>query len=112
MFIYKRKNAWYKLTQFRVKPPGWDVIILFQVTVCRKRHAHSDWLTDVKLRPITAQKMDADSNYRSQLKLSIAAYERKTENVRKQKGWIRADKTIENNLKHLKHFAHRYEELH
>lgn len=58
------------------------MIILFQITVCRKRHVHSDWLTDVKLRPITAQKMDTDSRYRSQLKLSIAAYERKTEDVR------------------------------
>lgn len=63
----------YELTQFWLKPPGWDVIILFELTVCRKRHAHSDWLTDVKLCPITAQKMDTDSNYRSQLKLSVIA---------------------------------------
>jgi len=66
-----------KLTQFRVKPPGRDVIILFQSTVFRKRDAYTDWLTDLKLRPIAAQKMDTDSSYRSQLELSITACQRK-----------------------------------
>jgi len=66
-----------KLTQFRVKPPGGDVIILFQSTVFRKRDAYTDWLTDLKLRPIAAQKMDTDSSYRSQLELSITACQRK-----------------------------------
>lgn len=70
-------NVCNKLTQFRVKPPGGDVIILFQSTVCRKRDAYTDWCTDVKLRPIAAQKMDTDSSYRSQLELSITACQRK-----------------------------------
>ncbi len=76
----------YKLTQFRVKPPGGDVVILFQATVCRKRNAHTDWLTDMKLRPIASQKMNTDSSYRSQLELSINAYQRKSMHKRYKPG--------------------------
>lgn len=82
-------NVCNKLTQFRVKPPDRDVIILFQSTVCRKRDAYTDWLSDAKLRPIVAQKMDTDSSYRSQLELSITDCQRKKSKLSMNNGDIK-----------------------
>lgn len=78
-----------KLTELGIEPPGGNVVILFQAAVRRERKTHTDWLADVKLRPIAAQKVNADGGYRGQLKPAVAAYRRERDKVNKAMGEVR-----------------------